>query len=886
MLAENFVERTNMIQKLLNHSLPYMGNNSPFLTGDKSGSSSRSSSVADFQDNIDPSKNFKQVPFEFHKNIEAVSNNNSNNINNFSSKNPNENNGIIKNGNTVIDSFSNNGNLPPIITNSVEPYEIQENEGSICSETDASLTTVIQRKFDGSSVCAPQDTSLKSTTESLRQLSLQISGLVNDAEIQDPSRQDLAILELEKRNNELASLLETEKQKSIEYSSLNEELKRTIDSQNAHIEGLQKMSISDSSNGTEVNGLREQLQVHIQTIGILVAEKSELQTALSHKRYALEQKSGEVTDMQGRLDAAREHIRALEASNLELKNQVSKYKEVKESDSQNIVNLQNNNSKLSKLCEEMRASTAELTERLAVRTEENKKLNLVLSDTKRELEMAQVHVEQLKNNTTEDLRKQYEELKISFEESQHQVGVIKSSLEQNQKEKHQLEHEYKNYASQLASDLEDIKEKLINECKKCEALQKKNEELESTLKTKENDGQLASTVENLQREKEHLEKQVSELSQVRFQLDEKCSSLVKDNGQLSQYVSELSSKYEALETAVDRNNTYQVDTNQLLQSMQSDKIAASRALSQNKQLKEQLEELQNGFVMMSNKKLELTEKLEKELYLKKGLYKEIAQLNEEISTYKQNLLLKQRELETSVNKEKMLQTTENINKSVKVDENTLMNKENLENLSVVDDERNQNEVSLRAAHNALESKFLRCMEKLATVSDEKQELEHLVQQLQLETETIGDYITIYQFQRGVMKQQMQELKLELDLLRTEKQEMSTKLAKLQKLMEELEGKKCVTKGFVQGVNSIINSSSEALVDAANTEDSTSSDSHSSPAQYHPTSENPIHQQKSKNETVKQILELLNEMESSNQLDLSTFNKVHPCSHCSGKLITV
>lgn len=73
---------------------------------------------------------------------------------------------------------------------------------------------------------------------------------------------------------------------------------------------------------------------------------------------------------------------------------------------------------------------------------------------------------------------------------------------------------------------------------------------------------------------------------------------VKDNGQLSQYVSELSSKYEALETVVDRNNTYQVDTNQLLQSMQSDKIAASRALSQNKQLKEQLEELQNGFVMM------------------------------------------------------------------------------------------------------------------------------------------------------------------------------------------------------------------------------------------------------------------------------------------------
>ena len=42
----------------------------------------------------------------------------------------------------------------------------------------------------------------------------------------------------------------------------------------------------------EQGALKEQLQVHIQTIGILVSEKSDLQSAVSHARSSLKQKSG------------------------------------------------------------------------------------------------------------------------------------------------------------------------------------------------------------------------------------------------------------------------------------------------------------------------------------------------------------------------------------------------------------------------------------------------------------------------------------------------------------------------------------------------------------------------------------------------------------------
>lgn len=44
---------------------------------------------------------------------------------------------------------------------------------------------------------------------------------------------------------------------------------------------------------------------------------------------------------------------------------------------------------------------------------------------------------------------------------------------------------------------------------------------------------------------------------------------------------------------------------------------------------------------------------------------------------------------------------------------------------------------LEAAHTVLESRFNRSMKEVADLSDEKQQLEHVVQQLQLETESIG-----------------------------------------------------------------------------------------------------------------------------------------------------
>ncbi|CAF4404393.1 unnamed protein product, partial [Adineta steineri] len=51
--------------------------------------------------------------------------------------------------------------------------------------------------------------------------------------------------------------------------------------------------------------LQEQLEIHVQTIGILVAEKTDLSAKLSQSVKQYERKQGEIDEIQGRLKASR-----------------------------------------------------------------------------------------------------------------------------------------------------------------------------------------------------------------------------------------------------------------------------------------------------------------------------------------------------------------------------------------------------------------------------------------------------------------------------------------------------------------------------------------------------------------------------------------------------
>ena len=74
---------------------------------------------------------------------------------------------------------------------------------------------------------------------------------------------------------------------------------------------------------------------------------------------------------------------------------------------------------------------------------------------------------------------------------------------------------------------------------------------------------------------------------------------------LCRLVSEREERVQELELTLQRLSDEQVDKDALLDSMQSDKTALSRAIAQNRELKTQLAELQNGFVKMVSVNMEL-----------------------------------------------------------------------------------------------------------------------------------------------------------------------------------------------------------------------------------------------------------------------------------------
>ena len=82
----------------------------------------------------------------------------------------------------------------------------------------------------------------------------------------------------------------------------------------------------------------------------------------------------------------------------------------------------------------------------------------------------------------------------------------------------------------------------------------------------------------------------------------------------------------------------------------------------------------------------------------------------------------------------------------------------------------------------VEHKFKTAMQRVAELTIEKEQMEHLIGRLQDETDTVGEYITIYQYQRAQQKAQLQEKEQQLHSVARDREELKSKLAQLQALL--------------------------------------------------------------------------------------------------------
>ncbi|KRZ68585.1 Golgin subfamily A member 2 [Trichinella papuae] len=99
------------------------------------------------------------------------------------------------------------------------------------------------------------------------------------------------------------------------------------------------------------------------------------------------------------------------------------------------------------------------------------------------------------------------------------------------------------------------------------------------------------------------------------------------------------------------------------------------------------------------------------------------------------------------------------------------------------DEQNT-EDSLRSLHE-LQQRFIQAMNENASLTDRNQQMEHLIIQLQSETETIGEFVTLYQHQRRVVRQRLLEKEEYVAQIAREKELMKEKVAELRLLFVDL-----------------------------------------------------------------------------------------------------
>ncbi|KAG5866238.1 hypothetical protein JTB14_027640 [Gonioctena quinquepunctata] len=407
---------------------------------------------------------------------------------------------------------------------------------------------------------------------------------------------------------------------------------------------------------------------------------------------------------------------------------------------------------------------------------------------------------------------------------------------------------------------------------------------------------------------------------------------------------ELTAKNDSLsqlESMVDQLRGNQPDSVKLLAAMESDKVAAARAVQQNKELKDQMESMQEVFMKMDNDKVELTEKLNMEQSSNKDLLEKLQKTELQLQRLTDAIEIKDRELShlrdnsTDVNKQVLmqeqledrlghyesrdtgyqtlqyeLQESKSTVVSLTNEINTLRSERNsekqtgdicdadvlrkqLKELQITNQElesklenqvddngqyNNENVSSLDkdGALRHLEEKVKRTMQDIADLTEEKQRLEHLVLQLQGETETIGEYVALYQQQRMILKQKALEKDQQLKRLDNDRAQMKLKLDKLNGLIKRLvEEKGSVPAEILEQHKSL------SLQGDNFCEEHTR-----------------IHQEIKKisdsqqgdtdcgngSETAEEIISLLSEIKTSNLVQPS--EDFHHCPWCSGQLITV
>lgn len=752
---------------------------------------------------------------------------------------------------------------------------------------------------------------------------LQMASAVADAlhENSDSTGASQLDTDLEYRNQFLSSCLQEQKQlvsqlhvQVSQYSSRVSELEAILATKDAEFEA--KLA-------RELNPLREQLQVHAQTTGILVGERAELSAAIEQCQSIAQRKSVEVEELTGKLKASQLRVTELEKELAHVKNTVEETRKMSQQLQFDYAELERKHDELRKAKEDDELEASELRQELSMKNAEATNLQRELDEKNTLLSLNDLKIQQLTTNPQE----------MQALESQHQAAIVleqqlsqlREALKSVSHDKEEAAKQYENYVRQLDERYEKIIKDVEESRKKVEILEDRERsyiqrlsDLEQSLQRERETVAKLRAVESHEEQIEHLTKSLDALS--------------LEHSSLQTTLNERDTEIESLKRDLEEMremNEDSVEKSKLVSALESEQLGASRAVSQNQQLKAQLNEMHDAFVTLSNSKLDLTEQLQAERTIGRKLNAQLNKMETEVDDLKEQLKMKdatlaemeseklqtaqiadqmhhyqaqsqqartlQQELQNALGCIEILRRE---NQQLSVQFNALRQESSGDKNLSNGDERLKEEVdnarslsesaytSMKAYSAAvdpvpdplrkLEVRFRETMDRVAELTDEKQRLEHLVLQLQGETETIGEYITLYQKQRAILQRKAQEKEETFRLLLEQRNHQQEQLHKLKVLVADLIKQKSSTASLPPDPQSppIIEFENEGK-DEDHTHDHTE--------QNREKPEEPVADDN--DNTTAKILDLLTEIKDCK--DTCTLEpNFHPCPWCSGKLITV
>lgn len=738
----------------------------------------------------------------------------------------------------------------------------------------------------------------------------------------------------------------------------NNELAGRLTEQNGLIDRLQlelhktKLENSVKSN-VDSESLKGQLDAHAQTIGILVGEKAELTAALTKYQSLAHSNASEVEELQGRLNASRHRVSVLERDIGNMKSSHEKYDTTQQKLCDELEQCQEEIKKFKKIVSDSEEEIAELKRSSTLKSEKIGSLELELKKKSSELELSKLRVEQLSIGDGVPSEGQLENLsaeKLFFEQKTQQ---LESVVQQLNAEKEQSGQQYQNYVQQLNQELSKLAQQLQEYVAENDRLSKREQalvkhvgELERQIQQQFNKQKKSAEMTVVSEEIDSLKSRCNALEEEKAQSEIQRQSHLQQISSLQLQLQEKIALLSDTETTIERIQSERPDSKNLIASIESDKIAASRAMSQNQDLKQQLEEMQRAFVQVSNDKLELTDRLQSEQHLGREIRLRFDGMDGELSSLKEKLHFKDEEMirlsheNVDLNKQ-ILQLSQELdrlrhfeakNASSNVLQQQLMiandkikklrarvqqleEKEKVDGVATTEttsadgtvesqepdsenresaaqtEERDADSpetdsvgstinIATEEAMEKLQERFTRTMTEVANLTEEKHRLEHLVMQLQGETETIGEYITLYQQQRRLLKQREVEKDVQVQQIICDKEIMKNKLSQLNRLVEQLlqqNGVKQTDKIYAEhfGDN---NNSSELLAQTNGIgSEKEGNENVSKPDDA-----------KHSADTASKILNLLSEIQDNNRNPnfMNSAGDVHHCACCYGKLEVV